>query len=274
MLRYILSRLCKRLIVNLWVIFKLVNKVTGADEWGTIQIDYETIPYQIYYSQRARRLHLRVKQKRIELVVPNNAKTPAIEVFLRLSSAWIKEQHLKIKKHADLFWPPHFLPSESISIEGHKKTIHVIYGCGKPQVRHLSEQLVVQIPETTLLLDYESVIQAALLKAIKKRALERVLQSTEHFCAQLGRWPKSVRVKTQSSRWGSCGIHEDIHINWVLILAPAFVLDYVVAHECCHLFYRNHGVRFWDKVSRLMPDYQQAEHWLRQYGTYLAFEHK
>lgn len=246
----------------------------GADERGIIQVDYETIPYSIRYSQRTRRLHLRVKQKQIELVVPKNAKTPAIEAFLRTSSAWIKEQYLKIKKHADLFWPAHFLPSESISIEGIKKTIHVTYGDGKPQVKHLPEQLVVQIPMTTLLVNYESVIQAVLLKALKEWALERALQSTEHFCKQLDRWPKSVRVKTQSSRWGSCGIHEDIHINWVLILAPAFVLNYVVAHECCHLFYRNHGVRFWDKVSRLMPDYQQAEHWLKQYGSHLAFEHK
>lgn len=245
----------------------------SADARGIIQVDYESIPYWIRYSQRARRLHLRVKQKRIELVVPKNAKSPAIEAFLRASSAWIKQQHLRIKKHADLFWPPHFLPSESISIEGVKKHIHVCYG-DKPLVKHFAEQLIVQIPAKTLVLNYEATIQMALLKALKKWALERALQSTERFCTQLGRWPKSVKIKTQSTRWGSCGIHEDIHINWILILAPAFVLDYVVAHECCHLFYRNHGVRFWDKVARLLPDYQLAEHWLRQYGSYLAFEHK
>ncbi len=48
-------------------------------------------------------------------------------------------------------------------------------------------------------------------------------------------YPRLVKIKTQKSRWGSCGIHNDIHINWLLIMAPPEVLEYVVVHELCHI---------------------------------------
>lgn len=81
--------------------------------------------------------------------------------------------------------------------------------------------------------------------------------------------PRSVKIKTLSSRWGSCGIHDDIHINWVLILAPAHVLEYVVVHELCHLRYRNHSAEFWQLVAEHLPDYQESRQWLKDHGRSL-----
>ena len=44
--------------------------------------------------------------------------------------------------------------------------------------------------------------------------------------------------------------------SWRLIMAPAAVLDYVVAHEVAHLAEMNHSPRFWAVVQRLCPDYR------------------
>ena len=46
--------------------------------------------------------------------------------------------------------------------------------------------------------------------------------------------------------------------SWRLIMAPAAVLDYVVAHEVAHLAEMNHSPRFWAVVRRLCPDYRGA----------------
>jgi len=48
------------------------------------------------------------------------------------------------------------------------------------------------------------------------------------------------------------------------------VFDYLVAHEVSHLVHRNHGVRFWNHVERLYPDYLQHQTWLKQNGHKLV----
>jgi predicted metal-dependent hydrolase len=91
-----------------------------------------------------------------------------------------------------------------------------------------------------------------------------VYHSVERYSQLLSKRPKGVYLKTQRRRWGSCGIHDQIYINWVLMYAPREVLDYVVLHECCHLFYRNHGRNFWALVKKHMPNYKVQEKWLRE----------
>jgi predicted metal-dependent hydrolase len=103
----------------------------------------------------------------------------------------------------------------------------------------------------------------------QQEALGAIQQSIDYFCPRLGRWPRSVQLKQQKTRWGSCGISEKIYINWLLILAPPGVLEYVVAHELCHLFHRNHGKRFWAKVAQCYPGYEQHETWLGRHGQML-----
>jgi predicted metal-dependent hydrolase len=52
----------------------------------------------------------------------------------------------------------------------------------------------------------------------------------------------------QKSRWGSCGIHNDIQMNALLIIAPPAVFEYVVVHELCHIQIRNHSPQFWATI--------------------------
>jgi hypothetical protein len=53
-------------------------------------------------------------------------------------------------------------------------------------------------------------------------------------------------------------------------MAPAYVLDYVAAHEVAHLREMNHGPRFWRLVERLLGDTgDTAQAWLRDHGSTL-----
>jgi len=57
----------------------------------------------------------------------------------------------------------------------------------------------------------------------------------------LGRRLGRVTVRDTRSRWGSCSANGNLSFCWRLILAPAFVVDYVVAHEVAHLAVRDHS---------------------------------
>jgi len=65
-----------------------------------------------------------------------------------------------------------------------------------------------------------------------------------------------VRFRKMSKRWGSCAKSDSITLNTELVKAPIHCIDYVIAHELCHLRYKNHTASFWRLLSRLMPDWE------------------
>jgi len=81
--------------------------------------------------------------------------------------------------------------------------------------------------------------------------------------------PRRVTVKDTRSRWGSCAANRNLAFSWRLVMAPAFVQDYVTAHEVAHLRHMNHGPQFWDLVARLTPHTDPAMAWLRTHGPRL-----
>jgi len=78
-----------------------------------------------------------------------------------------------------------------------------------------------------------------------------------------------ISVRDTRSRWGSCSAKGNLSFSWRLILAPEFVLNYVVAHEVAHLIERNHGPKFWKLVARLDDQADAARKWLRRNGEAL-----
>ena len=87
--------------------------------------------------------------------------------------------------------------------------------------------------------------------------------------ALIGVVPKRVTMKDTTSRWGSCAPDKSLALSWRLVMAPAFVQDYVVAHEVAHLRHMNHGPKFWSLVDELTPHTKAAIPWLRAEGARL-----
>jgi predicted metal-dependent hydrolase len=86
---------------------------------------------------------------------------------------------------------------------------------------------------------------------------------------KLGVKPSRITVRDTASRWGSCSSARTLSFSWRLILAPDFVLDYVVAHEVAHLREMNHSPRFWAHVKALVGDERPHRAWLRAEGAKL-----
>jgi hypothetical protein len=85
----------------------------------------------------------------------------------------------------------------------------------------------------------------------------------------LGVAPSKVTVKDTRTRWGSCSSDRSVALSWRLVMAPAFVQDYVAAHEVAHLRHMNHGAQFWALVDALTPHAKAAIPWLRAEGPRL-----
>jgi predicted metal-dependent hydrolase len=57
-------------------------------------------------------------------------------------------------------------------------------------------------------------------------------------------------------RWGSAAPDGTIYLNPDLIQAPSACVDYVIAHEICHLKHPDHGRYFWSLLQQLVPNWQ------------------
>jgi len=113
------------------------------------------------------------------------------------------------------------------------------------------------------------VVVAALTRWYKRQAQGVMTERAGMLAGKLARQPALIGIKSYRSRWGSCHSDGRIYFNWRLVMAPLGVIDYVAAHELCHLLHHNHSSAFWDEVASLFPGYKEQRRWLRRQGRLL-----
>ncbi len=79
----------------------------------------------------------------------------------------------------------------------------------------------------------------------------------------------SIKLRDQTTRWGSCSPDGRLSFSWRLVMAPPFALDYLAAHEVSHLVELNHSARFWQLCRALCPETERARAWLGENGPAL-----
>lgn len=107
---------------------------------------------------------------------------------------------------------------------------------------------------------------------LKKDANQKILEALKKHSVHMEVTYKDVRLKDQSSRWGSCSTKKNLNFNWRLIMTPPQVLDYVVIHELAHLKHMNHSRQFWLLVEKYSPEYREHRRWLHKYGRQLKID--
>jgi hypothetical protein len=56
------------------------------------------------------------------------------------------------------------------------------------------------------------------------------------------------------------------HANPAIMLSPLTNQEAVVVHELVHLHESDHSPAFWQRLERVMPDYEQRKRWLAENG--------
>jgi predicted metal-dependent hydrolase len=69
-----------------------------------------------------------------------------------------------------------------------------------------------------------------------------------------------ISFRLMKARWGSCFIEKkEIILNYDLIKAPKYCIDYVLLHELIHFKYENHDDNFYNFLTVLMPDWKKRK---------------
>ncbi|MCI4660550.1 MAG: M48 family metallopeptidase [Neomegalonema sp.] len=154
--------------------------------------------------------------------------------------------------------PVFFEPGAVIPFQGQRREI----------LHHAARRASVSVEPAALIVRGRTDRAGAILVAwLKEQAREALLARSSYHAAALGVEFSRITLRDTRSRWGSCSSRGALSYSWRLILAPREVLDYVAAHEVCHLLEMNHSPRFWAHVARRQPDWQEQRNWLRLNGN-------
>lgn len=106
-------------------------------------------------------------------------------------------------------------------------------------------------------------------KWLKSVARKYILARTETLSEALLLPYNKLYIRSQKRKWGNCSKEKNISINWRIIKAPEFVIDYIIIHELCHTVIMKHTVRFQTLLRSHCPNCEQAQAWLDKYGNSL-----
>jgi len=232
--------------------------------------------YRIRRSARAKRARIIVTAEKIEVVAPLRMPEKQIHQFVAAKQAWLELAKHKVQRHVDSiarFSPTEYKEGAMVPYQGERYALAIKSSQNKQIKITFEQDFIAYVPESFLAkLSSEELsdhIRRAFIHWMAQMAAKKSALYIDKYAALYQLSPRSITIKEQKSRWGSCGIHNDINLNWLLILAPAEVLEYVAIHELCHIQERNHSAAFWLLVAKQCPNYKLHRGWLKQHGASL-----
>lgn len=98
----------------------------------------------------------------------------------------------------------------------------------------------------------------------KRLSRERVESALRHINTIYGFSWNRVSIRDSRSQWGSCSEKKNLSFSLRVALLEDDLLEYIVAHELCHLKEMNHSPAFWNLVSLSISDYRERKEQLKR----------
>lgn len=226
---------------------------------GRIRLGDREVDYRLVRSTAARKLRVRVGPNGVEVVQPSTRSGKEVSDFLSTNRYWILDQLERAERLRGVRRPDYCRVGE-ILFRGEQTRI---------RVRTTSSRAA---GNAVCFVDGEIVVsRGPRSRTPVARSLERWLRSEARrgidrhlapLTGRLGQRPQRVFVMGQRTKWGNCSSRGNLSFNWRLILAPDYVLRYLVTHEAAHLAVPDHSAKFWLLVQSHCRDTEKAKQWL------------
>ena len=208
-------------------------------------------------------------KKGVHIRIPNYLSTIEQQERIASCKAWAVEVLQKKPKLLKRYQQKQYQNGDVISCFDQEFTIEI----------HKAERTSIKtVVENDKLLCYilptastKDILPKHISKGLAKYYKPFFKQRLDYWNALLPVQYKTLRLKYNSSNWGSCSSKQNINLSTRLLLCPLPIIDYVMVHELSHLVHKNHGKQFWNCVATILPDYKESEQWLKTKGAYLDF---
>ncbi|MEO6190914.1 MAG: YgjP-like metallopeptidase domain-containing protein [Saprospiraceae bacterium] len=245
-----------------------MSKVKAFKEIHHLFFQDVKIPLEIYHEYRKSARVSFSKTKaivRIPIMLANSTK----EQHLEWAKDWISKKLQKDKSLIHSFTPKEYITGTQILVRGTTFTLDVQESHERESAtgRRVGLILFLKLPAhlspTVRQKTCSALIHRIMSKTYAAHVKKRVDEINDlHFQKEIN----EIRLRNNSTNWGSCSTNKNISLSSRLLLAPDFVLNYIIIHELAHLVHHNHSDRYWNLVAKVMPDYMVAEKWLKKEG--------
>lgn len=222
----------------------------------TIRLQDQILSYTLKRSSRRRTIGLQVSPEGVSVTIPDYASKRDAERALENRSDWIFNSLKKWEGHS----PPRQLEGhhgERLGYLGRELELIVL--------EHDRARTRIDCVQDALRISIDARLDDGLRPATVKRAVDRWRRQTaldlmrpkiEQYAFMLDLKPPPVSIRVNRSRWGSCSSDGSIRMNARLIAFEEDLIEYVCAHEACHLIEMNHSRRFYALLDQIMPDHR------------------
>ncbi|WP_232465517.1 M48 family metallopeptidase [Burkholderia ubonensis] len=189
----------------------------------------------------------------VQVDAPEGTTLPELKQAVRKRARWVWQQ-LQAQHERKL----HVLPREYVSGETHfylgrRHMLKVqLTQDAAPGVRLWRGRLVI----TTSKRD-AGTVRKILEDWYRERARDVFARVIAEMAPRMGQrqtlplW----RLLSMRTQWGSCSPKGEVLLNPHLVKAPRACIEYVVAHELCHLKEHNHSERFYQLLGNVLLDW-------------------
>ncbi|MCG8539451.1 MAG: M48 family metallopeptidase [Clostridia bacterium] len=223
--------------------------------YGNIEIDF------CLERKNVKNINLNIKPN-MDIWVSANKDIPIdfIKNFVKRKGQWILKNINYFKNvQPDYTSEKKYISGESIKYLGKQYRLKVREVNGKEEVKFFRGYIYLYVNDKS---DY-NVKKSLVTKWLREKTEIKFAESLDRMYPVVKKYevekPK-IEISLMKARWGSCLKDKKIiHLNFDLIKAPRFCMDYVVLHELIHFRYRNHDSKFYNFMTVLMPDWEERK---------------
>ena len=226
----------------------------------------EVIDFEITHRPAiTKRIHLEIDDAGgLQVVAPRRMSRRSIQRALQQKAPWVSRFLLRARARQQELTELQYLDGECHFFLGRKHPLEVRVKRGRATVEAVDNGIRISVPEPGA-----SKVEGALEKWYRRQAQQIFEQSLQRF-SQAANWTGGqappMRLRKMKRTWGSCSSSGRITLNPHLVKAPAHCIDYVIAHEICHLREHNHGKPFYALQQQLYPNWREAKAHLTEKG--------
>ena len=192
----------------------------------------------------------------VNVAVPKGTRRTRISEAVLKKSEWILQQQDRFARNRTPVLKK-LVSGESLLYLGRQYQLKVVRRPGRlrtPQASMTRGSIVVTVPKSWSTPRRHDATRQALIEWYRIHAQSYIAALTARTAKRLGVPFESVHVREMKTRWGSGGPSGMLRFNWRIIMAPTRLVEYVVAHELCHVVHGDHSRSFWRLLNRLLPD--------------------
>jgi predicted metal-dependent hydrolase len=204
-------------------------------------------------------LALHVTNKRVEVRCPTFVSRYEVAAFIESNRGWIERRLSEESKRNQ----------EVLKIEHGRQIFY--------RARELTIQFKEGRKERIIVSGSSFIIQGHRLtpakarlqveEFLKAKASDYLIPRAMGLAKHLGvdRKIRHIKLRKTKTKWGHCTSLGDLQYNYLIMLAPYSIIDYMITHEICHLVHMDHSKRFWRLVESLCPNHQNYVDWLKEH---------